>query len=146
MTAANAAACCSIFSLPMLQEARCRSDGKCPVELAGYLSAFEKAAGDGWDWNRSKRFPPRNWSGSPAECLDQTQCDHRRNATPHPRCLAVRVGFEPTEPVKVQRFSRPPDSTTLAPHHISNLTTCIHHHAKRQTLFHCVTNPVPRQI
>ena len=30
--------------------------------------------------------------------------------------LAVRVGFEPTEPVKVQRFSRPPDSTTLAPH------------------------------
>src|SRR5690349_2412084 len=31
-------------------------------------------------------------------------------------CLAVRVGFEPTEPAKVQRFSRPPDSTTLAPH------------------------------
>lgn len=29
---------------------------------------------------------------------------------------AVRVGFEPTVPVKVQRFSRPPDSTTLAPH------------------------------
>ncbi len=32
--------------------------------------------------------------------------------------LAVRVGFEPTEPVKVQRFSRPPDSTALAPHQI----------------------------
>jgi hypothetical protein len=32
--------------------------------------------------------------------------------------LAVRVGFEPTEPAKVQRFSRPPDSTTLAPHRI----------------------------
>ena len=32
--------------------------------------------------------------------------------------MAVRVGFEPTEPVKVQRFSRPPDSTTLAPHRI----------------------------
>jgi hypothetical protein len=31
------------------------------------------------------------------------------------------VGFEPTEPAKVQRFSRPPDSTTLAPHRISNL-------------------------
>jgi hypothetical protein len=30
--------------------------------------------------------------------------------------LAVRVGFEPTVPAKVQRFSRPPDSTTLAPH------------------------------
>jgi hypothetical protein len=30
--------------------------------------------------------------------------------------MAVRVGFEPTEPVKVQRFSRPPDSTALAPH------------------------------
>jgi DNA modification methylase len=30
--------------------------------------------------------------------------------------MAVRVGFEPTEPAKVQRFSRPPDSTTLAPH------------------------------
>src|ERR1017187_5910992 len=32
--------------------------------------------------------------------------------------LAVRVGFEPPEPAKVQRFSRPPDSTTLAPHRI----------------------------
>src|SRR5208283_5276546 len=32
--------------------------------------------------------------------------------------LAVRVGFEPTEPAKVQRFSRPPDSTALAPHRI----------------------------
>ena len=30
--------------------------------------------------------------------------------------VAVRVGFEPTEPAKVQRFSRPPDSTALAPH------------------------------
>ena len=29
--------------------------------------------------------------------------------------VAERVGFEPTVPVKVQRFSRPPDSTTLAP-------------------------------
>ena len=34
------------------------------------------------------------------------------------RSMAVRVGFEPTEPVKAQRFSRPPDSTTLAPHHV----------------------------
>ena len=34
--------------------------------------------------------------------------------------LAVRVGFEPTEPVKVQRFSRPPDSTALAPHRVSD--------------------------
>src|SRR5689334_17499309 len=34
--------------------------------------------------------------------------------------LAVRVGFEPTEPVKVQRFSRPPDSTTLAPHRMKS--------------------------
>ena len=32
--------------------------------------------------------------------------------------MAVRVGFEPTEPMKAQRFSRPPDSTTLAPHRI----------------------------
>jgi hypothetical protein len=32
--------------------------------------------------------------------------------------VAVRVGFEPTEPAKVQRFSRPPDSTTLAPHRV----------------------------
>ncbi len=29
--------------------------------------------------------------------------------------LAERVGFEPTEPAKAQRFSRPPRSTTLAP-------------------------------
>ncbi len=31
------------------------------------------------------------------------------------------MGFEPTEPAKVQRFSRPPDSTTLAPHRTSML-------------------------
>ena len=31
--------------------------------------------------------------------------------------MAVRVRFELTEPVKVQRFSRPPHSTTLPPHH-----------------------------
>jgi hypothetical protein len=30
--------------------------------------------------------------------------------------MAVRVRFELTEPVKVQRFSRPPHSTTLPPH------------------------------
>ena len=29
--------------------------------------------------------------------------------------MAERVGFEPTEPVKVQRFSRPPLSTTQPP-------------------------------
>src|SRR5262249_21396576 len=29
--------------------------------------------------------------------------------------LAERVGFEPTVPLRVQRFSRPPDSATLAP-------------------------------
>ena len=32
--------------------------------------------------------------------------------------MAVRVGFEPTEESPPQRFSRPPDSTTLAPHRI----------------------------
>src|SRR6266446_6301818 len=37
---------------------------------------------------------------------------------PGREALAVRVGFEPTEPVKVQRFSRPPDSTALAPHRV----------------------------
>ena len=35
--------------------------------------------------------------------------------------MAVRVRFELTEPVKVQRFSRPPDSTTLAPHRACRL-------------------------
>ena len=32
--------------------------------------------------------------------------------------MAVRVGFEPTEAARPQRFSRPPDSTTLAPHRV----------------------------
>src|ERR1035441_2203129 len=35
--------------------------------------------------------------------------------------MAVRVGFEPTEESPPQRFSRPPDSTTLAPHRIGEL-------------------------
>src|SRR5262249_3281978 len=34
---------------------------------------------------------------------------------PYLSYLAERVGFEPTVPVRVQRFSRPPDSATLAP-------------------------------
>src|ERR1700739_4674711 len=37
---------------------------------------------------------------------------------PGSKKVAVRVGFEPTEPAKVQRFSRPPDSTALAPHRL----------------------------
>ncbi len=32
--------------------------------------------------------------------------------------MAEEVGFEPTEPVKVQRFSRPPPSTARTPLHI----------------------------
>src|SRR5262245_6823997 len=39
--------------------------------------------------------------------------------------MAVRVGFEPTEPVKVQRFSRPPDSTALAPHRLGWSCLCV---------------------
>src|ERR1019366_4745202 len=40
--------------------------------------------------------------------------------------MAVRVGFEPTEPAKVQRFSRPPDSTALAPHRMcARRTECV---------------------
>src|SRR6476660_3020105 len=35
--------------------------------------------------------------------------------------MAERVGFEPTEPFRAQRFSRPPDSTTLAPLHLREL-------------------------
>ena len=38
-----------------------------------------------------------------------------RLAPPALRGLAERVGFEPTVPGRAQRFSRPPDSTTLAP-------------------------------
>ena len=34
----------------------------------------------------------------------------------HENNMAVRVGFEPTVPVKVRQFSRLLDSTTLAPH------------------------------
>ena len=35
--------------------------------------------------------------------------------SPQSSAVAERVGFEPTVPLRVQRFSRPPDSTTLAP-------------------------------
>src|SRR5260370_35008985 len=37
--------------------------------------------------------------------------------------MAVRVGFDPTEPAKVQRFSRPPDPTTLGPQQASCVVT-----------------------
>src|SRR6266852_3751322 len=48
--------------------------------------------------------------------------------------MAVRVGFEPTEPVKVQRFSRPPDSTALAPHRVA-LRSGIAFHCNRRACF-----------
>ena len=52
-----------------------------------------------------------------------TDCANRANMSgPDTGRMAVRVGFEPTEPVKVQRFSRPPDSTALAPHRFRYLT------------------------
>src|SRR5215469_10394060 len=47
--------------------------------------------------------------------------------------MAVRVRFELTVPVKVQRFSRPPHSTTLPPHlfippAFSGLRSISHHY------------------
>src|SRR5215831_13731869 len=61
--------------------------------------------------------PGKIWSPGEAQTLRQTGTT-RGTARSYliDSKMAVRVGFEPTEPVKVQRFSRPPDSTTLAPH------------------------------
>ena len=53
--------------------------------------------------------------------------------------MAVRVRFELTEPVKVQRFSRPPHSTTLPPHRFNApgfnalRSTCLYY-----TVFFCL--------
>jgi hypothetical protein len=42
-------------------------------------------------------------------------CYLRRDLTASAEKMAERVGFEPTVPVRAQRFSRPSQSTTLAP-------------------------------
>ena len=45
----------------------------------------------------------------------ESQIGNRKSAVANRKSQAERVGFEPTVPVRAQRFSRPPDSTTLAP-------------------------------
>ena len=50
-----------------------------------------------------------------AICCTITICS-TENATMSGPSLAVGVGFEPTVRLRVQRFSRPPRSTTPAPH------------------------------
>src|SRR5262249_48566558 len=88
----------------------------------------------GWDSNPRYSFPYTAFPVLPVQPLlhlSETACSWqsgRQESEPMvaPRCflraayrllvsLAERVGFEPTAPVRVQRFSRPPDSTTLAP-------------------------------
>ena len=65
--------------------------------------------------------------------------------------MAVRVGFEPTEPVKVQRFSRPPDSTALAPHRFlivpfpDTYTDC-HYAGFLERVNHLPDQSVPRTL
>ena len=41
--------------------------------------------------------------------------------------MAERQGFEPWEPVKAQRFSRPPRSTTPAPLHAGLLALVLNY-------------------
>ena len=65
-----------------------------------------------------KIFPAES-RGSCRCCRSQAVARRRvdvRFKTAMGRQMAVRVRFELTEPVKVQRFSRPPHSTTLPPH------------------------------
>ena len=68
--------------------------------------------------------------------------------------MAVRVGFEPTEESPPQRFSRPPDSTTLAPHRlgyesapsISKGFAARAELALRQDTENCITNSSPTYL
>ncbi len=66
----------------------------------------------------SRRYDLR--SGRAGEkCLMFAPCLIACGGREYDFVLAVRVRFELTEPVKVQRFSRPPHSTTLPPHRVS---------------------------
>ena len=78
-------------------------------------------------------------SATPAPLLENcglrnSDCGLRRFRIRNPQSkirnlLAERVGFEPTVPLRVQRFSRPPDSTTLAP---LRMLSCITSIAKKR--------------
>ena len=82
----------------------------------------------GWDSNPRYGFPYTAFPVLPVKPLLHLSREswvrltgvRLDNKTPHSvpspdSPLAERVGFEPTVPLRVQRFSRPPDSTTLAP-------------------------------
>ena len=59
---------------------------------------------------------PKEKNSAPVFSTNMTERRHRRPDTaPVEGPMAERVGFEPTVPVRAQRFSRPSQSTTLAP-------------------------------
>ena len=60
----------------------------------------------------------KGWDSNPRNPFEVHSISNAANSTtlaPFQKCLAERVGFEPTVPVKVRQFSRLLDSTTLAP-------------------------------
>ena len=85
---------------------------KCACTSAGWKSAR--------DWMRKQRIERRGWLESLHDIYGMESAEIQLVRTLKRNSLevivAVRVGFEPTVPFRVQRFSRPADSTTLAPH------------------------------
>src|SRR5882672_12448750 len=77
------------------------------VALSGTLSPVRFRGG-----NRRIAAISRNIGGNAAEFL----CN--------PDCVAEGEGFEPPVPFQVQRFSRPPVSTTHASLHVVRATSC----------------------
>src|SRR5688500_11687088 len=65
----------------------------------------------GWDSNPRNPFEVHSISSA----ASSTAPAPFRKTANNENGVAERVGFEPTVPVKVQQFSRLPDSTTLAP-------------------------------
>src|SRR5258706_11317805 len=68
-------------------------------------------------FNHSRISPSLSWGCCAAPPRPPAHFAEVNSAPLAVRCLrlAERVGFEPTVPGRAQRFSRPPDSTTLAP-------------------------------
>ena len=97
---------------------------KCAASLTAHCSKAQPSS------LRHSVTAPRRAQGPP---LQKTQGE----AVPPAHCgrgnMAERVGFEPTDRVNGQRFSRPPHSTTLAPLRLKELYSPVLTHSPRRS-------------
>ncbi len=80
------------------------------------------ACGGRWRFGGDSSNPQGSRGKKPSELMRGSDRSEARRATAQSQRMAEREGFEPSERLRAQRFSRPPRSTTPAPLRIDEMS------------------------